>query len=353
MDISGINFGFRSDEDTFASRGQKLIYWGPLKPFEKLLLRTPIVPWSFFASNLYYNYLWYPSGGPEEGEAGPPDGVGQALPELLTASVPASVEGSDLLTLKNLRSKFIISLLFGMVIVVGLMAYGDFSDIYGSLERFPLGADCPFSSPSRWATTSSASSSGTSTSARSASTTCPSETASSPSSPAWRMVITPGKLGEWLKSYLVQEMHGIPFIRTAPILLAERFTDSRRPAAPGRRRLLRLRRGVGGICRRRRRLRHRMIVARHRPTMRAILHAAERCPLSRASPPASRTSTRRTYTLFAPWSLILTTVLSFISWAGEVLAFYLVLVGLGHDGTLDAARCRPPSSCPSPPLPAR
>ena len=60
MDISGVNFGFRGDEDTFASRGQKLIYWGPLKPFEKLLLRTPIVPWSFFASNVYYNYLWYP-----------------------------------------------------------------------------------------------------------------------------------------------------------------------------------------------------------------------------------------------------------------------------------------------------
>ncbi len=60
MDISGINFGFRSDENNFASRGQKLIYWGPLKPFEKLLLRTPIVPWSFCASNAYYNYLWYP-----------------------------------------------------------------------------------------------------------------------------------------------------------------------------------------------------------------------------------------------------------------------------------------------------
>jgi uncharacterized protein (DUF362 family) len=60
MDVSGINFGFRADENTFASRGQKMIYWGPLKPFEKLLLRTPIVPWSFLASNLYYNYFWYP-----------------------------------------------------------------------------------------------------------------------------------------------------------------------------------------------------------------------------------------------------------------------------------------------------
>jgi uncharacterized protein (DUF362 family) len=63
MDIEGVNFGFRSDENNLAGRGQKLIYWGPLKPFEKLLLRTPIVPWSYFASNLYYNYLWYPLAG--------------------------------------------------------------------------------------------------------------------------------------------------------------------------------------------------------------------------------------------------------------------------------------------------
>lgn len=47
-------------EDTFASRGQKLIYHGPLKPFEKLLLQSPIVPWSFFASNFYHNVYWYP-----------------------------------------------------------------------------------------------------------------------------------------------------------------------------------------------------------------------------------------------------------------------------------------------------
>jgi uncharacterized protein (DUF362 family) len=47
-------------EDTFASRGQKLIYHGPLKPFEKLLLQSPIVPWSYFASNFYHNVYWYP-----------------------------------------------------------------------------------------------------------------------------------------------------------------------------------------------------------------------------------------------------------------------------------------------------
>lgn len=47
-------------EDTFASRGQKLIYHGALKPFEALLLRSPIVPWSYFASNFYHNVYWYP-----------------------------------------------------------------------------------------------------------------------------------------------------------------------------------------------------------------------------------------------------------------------------------------------------
>jgi uncharacterized protein (DUF362 family) len=47
-------------EDTFASRGQKMIYHGPLKPLEKILLQSPLVPWSYFASNFYHNVYWYP-----------------------------------------------------------------------------------------------------------------------------------------------------------------------------------------------------------------------------------------------------------------------------------------------------
>jgi len=58
-DISEVDFRFQ-EGDTFASRGQKMIYHGILKPFEHILLRSPIVPWSYFASNVYYNLLWYP-----------------------------------------------------------------------------------------------------------------------------------------------------------------------------------------------------------------------------------------------------------------------------------------------------
>ena len=59
MDVSGIDWHFET-ADTFASRGQKLIYHGPLKPFERPLLQSPLVPWSYLASRAYYDGLWYP-----------------------------------------------------------------------------------------------------------------------------------------------------------------------------------------------------------------------------------------------------------------------------------------------------
>ncbi|MGA2112779.1 MAG: DUF362 domain-containing protein [Anaerolineales bacterium] len=53
------NWNFRR-EDTFASRGQRMIYHGWLHFMEPLLLRSPLVPWSYFASNFYHNVYWYP-----------------------------------------------------------------------------------------------------------------------------------------------------------------------------------------------------------------------------------------------------------------------------------------------------
>jgi len=59
-DIAGENWGFTREQNTFASRGQKLIYWGPLRPLENVLLRSRIAAWSYLASNLYHNGYWYP-----------------------------------------------------------------------------------------------------------------------------------------------------------------------------------------------------------------------------------------------------------------------------------------------------
>lgn len=57
-DISKINWHFKR-KDTLASRGQKLIYRHSPLWFEKLLLQSPLVPWSYFASNFYHDTYWW------------------------------------------------------------------------------------------------------------------------------------------------------------------------------------------------------------------------------------------------------------------------------------------------------
>jgi uncharacterized protein (DUF362 family) len=59
-DISGVDWHFTGSENTFASRGQKLVYWGPLKPLETLVLRSPLVVLGIFGSNAYHNGYWLP-----------------------------------------------------------------------------------------------------------------------------------------------------------------------------------------------------------------------------------------------------------------------------------------------------
>ena len=58
-DVSDVSLGFHAGAETLASRGQKLIYRGPLKRLERALLRSPIAPWSYLASRLYHDLLWY------------------------------------------------------------------------------------------------------------------------------------------------------------------------------------------------------------------------------------------------------------------------------------------------------
>ena len=57
-DVEEVNWEFSAAENTLASRGQKLIYWGPLKSLENVLLRSPITPWAYAASNVYHNAYW-------------------------------------------------------------------------------------------------------------------------------------------------------------------------------------------------------------------------------------------------------------------------------------------------------
>ncbi len=69
VDAAQENWRFSAYEDTFASWGQKQIYHGFLHPFEHFLLRTPLVPWSYAASNIYHNWYWFPFIGKKRADA--------------------------------------------------------------------------------------------------------------------------------------------------------------------------------------------------------------------------------------------------------------------------------------------
>jgi hypothetical protein len=99
-------------EDTFASRGQKLIYHGPLKPLEKLLLQSPLVPWSYFASNFYHNVYWYPFIGRKRVEAALQTKWGQLF----------KFYGDGEVVMPGMEPKTIVQAVAGLIFIGALMA---------------------------------------------------------------------------------------------------------------------------------------------------------------------------------------------------------------------------------------
>lgn len=59
-DISALNFHFRSKR-SFVIWGDQMIRKGFLQKTEKLLLHSPLVFWAPLASNIYHDWLWYPT----------------------------------------------------------------------------------------------------------------------------------------------------------------------------------------------------------------------------------------------------------------------------------------------------
>lgn len=61
-DISNINFHFQVGNN-LASRAGKFIWFGPLRPFQKLFFHTPLVYIFVYASALYHDLFWWPTKG--------------------------------------------------------------------------------------------------------------------------------------------------------------------------------------------------------------------------------------------------------------------------------------------------
>jgi uncharacterized protein (DUF362 family) len=60
--VDGVNFGFKTSR-SLVIWGDQLLRLGPLRFLERLLLHSPLVVWAPFASNVYHDWLWYPTVG--------------------------------------------------------------------------------------------------------------------------------------------------------------------------------------------------------------------------------------------------------------------------------------------------
>ena len=59
-DIAEMDFAFKSKK-SFVIWGDQMLRIGFLRPFEKILLHSPLVVWAPFASNVYHDFFWYPT----------------------------------------------------------------------------------------------------------------------------------------------------------------------------------------------------------------------------------------------------------------------------------------------------
>lgn len=151
------------------------------------------------------------------------------------------------------------------------------------------------------------------------------------------MAITPGKVGELLKSYLLKRYTQTPISRTSPIIVAERLSDGLAMLVLASSGLVLyqfglellfplLFVGLAGI-----------LVIQNRRLSLQILRWGERLPLLGRFTEPIRVFYESAYTLLQWRPLLLATIIGIISWSGECLALYFVFRGLGIDASIDLA----------------
>ncbi len=147
------------------------------------------------------------------------------------------------------------------------------------------------------------------------------------------MAVTPGKIGEVFKSYLLKHVNNTPVSASAPIVLAERLTDGLAmlvlmavglnlypPARPLFWLLL-----LGGALL--------LVALQYRPLAERLLRGLGRLPVGNRIAPQLRTFYESSFALLSWRLLLVSTVLSIISWFGECIAFWYVLAGFGLPAT--------------------
>ena len=141
------------------------------------------------------------------------------------------------------------------------------------------------------------------------------------------LTVTPGKVGEVLKSYLLREAHGVPMARTAPIVVAERLTDLVALASlaligvgalAGGERVAWVALALVGLA---------VACVASEKLAHGVIDVVGAMPVVGKLAPKLREFYASTKTLLHPTPLVLATLLSIVAWLCECVAFWLVLRG--------------------------
>lgn len=153
------------------------------------------------------------------------------------------------------------------------------------------------------------------------------------------MVISPGKVGELLKPYLVTKKTGVPIETTTPALVAERLTD-------GIAMLILAAISVGTYAADQiwvlavlaAAIVVGLLVLASKPLSLGIIQVLAKLPLVGRIATRLETMYVGMRTCLAPGPLFLTMLVSLVAWGAECVGFLLVFEGLGVDtATLDAS----------------
>jgi len=146
------------------------------------------------------------------------------------------------------------------------------------------------------------------------------------------MAVTPGKVGEVLKSFLLRESRSVPVARTAPIVVAERMTDLLGMVLIAAVGVVAFDYGQTVLGVTLLLLVVAVVLLNQRELMLEWLDAIEEMPLVAAIQPTLEEAYRSMHSL-VDWPIFSgTTLLSALAWSMEGVALYWILLALGADG---------------------
>jgi uncharacterized protein (TIRG00374 family) len=230
--------------------------------------------------------------------------------------------------LTNLRGKLILGLVLGVVVVAGLSVYADFTKMVEVLRRFEWWLMAPilffvlFNYALRFYKWDVYLRLIGATGVRKSDSLLIFLS-------GMAMAMTPGKVGEVLKSYLLKQVRGTPIAASAPIVMAERLTDGLAMLVLASVGLVLFNYGTAifigmtvlGLAF--------LYVFQNRALAHRLLSMGERLPVLAKSIHHFHAFYDSSYELFRLPNLLFGVGIGVISWSGEVVAFVLVMMGLG------------------------